>query len=217
MKITTGAHGPRPGSERRAALRSPATATHTDCRLTAINLGPDFKKQLGSMDWVFAPQLTAVPFRGKLALFQSIYMDTDLYFFAGPAFVGVQERKDCPAGRTARRTRTGIRTQRARRGHGHVRPRPDLLRQQVERHRLRVARAAIRLEHGRLRHSRWGQGSGVPGQQDRRKRPSVPLQPDADALLQLLPADGAPQQRVSPGYRGNSPGQCLRTTSPSST
>jgi outer membrane beta-barrel protein len=67
----------------------------TDRRLTAVNLGPDFKKQLGSMDWVIAPQLTGIPFRGKLALFQNIYLDTDLYFFAGPAFIGVKERKDC--------------------------------------------------------------------------------------------------------------------------
>jgi outer membrane beta-barrel protein len=66
-----------------------------DEELTAINLGPDFKKQLGSMDWVVAPQLTAVPFRGKLALFQSIYLDTDLYFFGGPAFVGLTERANC--------------------------------------------------------------------------------------------------------------------------
>lgn len=69
--------------------------TSLDRRLTDINLGPDFKKQLGGIDWVVAPQLTAVPFRGKLALFQSIYMDTDLYFFGGPAFIGVTERKNC--------------------------------------------------------------------------------------------------------------------------
>lgn len=71
-----------------------------DRRLTATNLGPDFKKQLGGIDWVVAPQLTVVPFRGKLALFQSIYLDTDLYFFGGPAFVGLSERKNC-AGTTA--------------------------------------------------------------------------------------------------------------------
>jgi hypothetical protein len=35
------------------------------------------------------------PLRGKLALFQSIYIDTDLYISAGPAFVGLTERKDC--------------------------------------------------------------------------------------------------------------------------
>jgi len=64
-------------------------------RLTRTNLGTDFKKQLGGIDWFVAPQLTLVPFRGKIALFQSIYLDTDLYFFGGPAFVGLLERKDC--------------------------------------------------------------------------------------------------------------------------
>jgi len=64
---------------------------------TEVNLGPDFKKQLGGIDWVVAPQLTAVPFRGKLALFQSIYMDTDVYVSGGPAFVGLTERKNCNA------------------------------------------------------------------------------------------------------------------------
>lgn len=74
------------------------TRLDTDCRLTAVNMGPDFKDQLGSLDWVAAPQVTAVPFRGKLALFQSIYVDTDLYFFLGPAFVGLSERKECDPG-----------------------------------------------------------------------------------------------------------------------
>ncbi len=78
--------------------KDPNYATTTDGRLTAVNLGQDFRDQLGSMDWIVAPQLTGVPFRGKLALFQSIYVDTDLYFFAGPAFIGVTERKDCEAG-----------------------------------------------------------------------------------------------------------------------
>jgi hypothetical protein len=64
-------------------------------RLTALNLSSVFEDQLGSVDWVVAPQLTFVPFRGKIALFQSIYVDSDLYFFAGPAFVGVTEREDC--------------------------------------------------------------------------------------------------------------------------
>ncbi|HEY0462552.1 MAG TPA: hypothetical protein VGC79_00005, partial [Polyangiaceae bacterium] len=68
-----------------------------DRQLTAVNMGPDFTEQIASMDWVVAPQLTAVPFRGKLALFQSIYLDTDLYFFGGPAFVGITERKNCDA------------------------------------------------------------------------------------------------------------------------
>jgi hypothetical protein len=64
-------------------------------RLTAVNLGPDLKDQLGGIDWVAAPQITLTPFRGKLALFQSIYLDTDLYISAGPAFIGLTERKNC--------------------------------------------------------------------------------------------------------------------------
>jgi hypothetical protein len=55
----------------------------------------NFKNQLGSIVWVASPQLTLVPFRGKLALFQSVYVDSDLYFFGGPAFVGLQERANC--------------------------------------------------------------------------------------------------------------------------
>jgi hypothetical protein len=64
-------------------------------RLTALNIGPDFTKQLGTIDWVIAPQIQLVPFRGKIALFQSLFADTDLYFFGGPAIVGVKERADC--------------------------------------------------------------------------------------------------------------------------
>lgn len=64
-------------------------------RLTSLNLGRDFGDQLGSIDWIIAPQVTFVPFRGKLALFQSIYIDADLYFFAGPAIAGLTERADC--------------------------------------------------------------------------------------------------------------------------
>ena len=69
--------------------------TTTDRRLTAVNLGPDFEDQIGRIKWVVAPQLTLVPFRGKLALFQSIYMDTELYFFGGAAFANVEERAEC--------------------------------------------------------------------------------------------------------------------------
>lgn len=59
---------------------------------------PGFTKQLGTIDWIVAPEVTLVPFRGKIALFQSIYADTDLYVFGGPAFVGVTERGDCNSG-----------------------------------------------------------------------------------------------------------------------
>ena len=64
-------------------------------RLTKVNLGEKFSNQIGEIDWIFAPQVTLVPFRGKIALFQSIFVDTDLFVFGGPAFVGVKERENC--------------------------------------------------------------------------------------------------------------------------
>jgi hypothetical protein len=63
--------------------------------LTQINMGPDFKDQLGTIDRIIAPQLTLIPFRGKIAFFQNLYADTDLYIFGGPAFVWTTERADC--------------------------------------------------------------------------------------------------------------------------
>ena len=64
-------------------------------RLTSLNLGNEFSEQLGSIDWVIAPQVTFVPFRGKLALFSAAFIDTDISFFLGPAVIGLQERKPC--------------------------------------------------------------------------------------------------------------------------
>jgi outer membrane beta-barrel protein len=78
-----------------AARRANGNPNDINRRLTAINLGPDFTKQLGTIDWVIAPQIQLVPFRGKIALFQSLFADTDLYFFGGPAIIGVKERADC--------------------------------------------------------------------------------------------------------------------------
>jgi len=67
----------------------------TNNRLTAASIGPNFKDQLGTIKYVYAPQITLVPFRGKLAIFQKIFVDADAYVFLGPAFVGIQERNDC--------------------------------------------------------------------------------------------------------------------------
>jgi outer membrane beta-barrel protein len=66
---------------------------------TAINLppknGPEFADQTGKLKYMAAPQITFSPFRGKLAVFQKLFVDTDLYLHGGVAFVGVEERKDC--------------------------------------------------------------------------------------------------------------------------
>ena len=67
------------------------------CKLTATNLtrGKIADDQLGSMNWIVAPQVQVVPFRGKLALFSSLFVDTDVNIFAGPAFIGISERANC--------------------------------------------------------------------------------------------------------------------------
>jgi outer membrane beta-barrel protein len=68
---------------------------------TAINLpaknGQAYSEQTGKLKYMAAPQITFSPFRGKLALFQKLFIDTDLYLHGGVAFVGVEERKDCGA------------------------------------------------------------------------------------------------------------------------
>jgi hypothetical protein len=71
------------------------TGTLLTQRLTAVNLGKNLKDQLGGIDWVATPQITLTPLRGKLALFQSIYLDTDFYISPGAAFIGITERKNC--------------------------------------------------------------------------------------------------------------------------
>ena len=67
---------------------------------TATQISPSkggFNEQTGRMQWVAAPQVTFVPFRGKLALFQKLFTDTDMYASLGVAFVGTKERGVCGA------------------------------------------------------------------------------------------------------------------------
>jgi hypothetical protein len=72
-------------------------ADETACKLTAVNItrGSLVEDQLGKIQWVAAPQVNFVPFRGKLSLFGALTADTDISFFAGAAIVGVQERAAC--------------------------------------------------------------------------------------------------------------------------
>lgn len=58
----------------------------------------DFQKQLAEMKWIAVPQFQFTPFRGKLSLFQNIFVDTDAYVHIGAAFVGLNERGDCGSG-----------------------------------------------------------------------------------------------------------------------
>lgn len=53
-----------------------------------------FSKQIGELNWAAALQVEFIPLRGKLSLFQKVFVDTDFYVFAGAAAVGITERKD---------------------------------------------------------------------------------------------------------------------------
>jgi hypothetical protein len=73
------------------------------CQLTAVNLvrngapgtNPLVNSQLGHITWTLAPQVVAVPFRGKISFFGVATVDTDVDIFLGAAFVGVKERTNC--------------------------------------------------------------------------------------------------------------------------
>ena len=58
----------------------------------------NFAEQIGRIQYVGAGQLTFIPLRGKLALFQKLFIDADFYIFLGAAAVGVEERADVAPG-----------------------------------------------------------------------------------------------------------------------
>lgn len=54
-----------------------------------------FRDQVAKINYIVMPQITAIPFRGKFALFQSVFADVDAYVFAGFGLVSTKERNDC--------------------------------------------------------------------------------------------------------------------------
>lgn len=56
--------------------------------------GANFNNQLGRLVFMVSPQINLIPLRGKLALFQNVFIDTDFYIFGGLAIVGLTERSD---------------------------------------------------------------------------------------------------------------------------
>ena len=56
---------------------------------------PDnFGEQIGQIKWMAAPQIAFIPLRGKLGIFEKLFVDTDFYVFGGVAIAGVKERAD---------------------------------------------------------------------------------------------------------------------------
>jgi hypothetical protein len=58
-----------------------------------------FPEQIGRIKWVAAPQLSFIPLRGKLGIFEKLFVDTDFYVFGGVAMVGIEERANIDAGK----------------------------------------------------------------------------------------------------------------------
>jgi opacity protein-like surface antigen len=81
------------------APRNIETAVNINHTLKGGNFGSaPFTNQVGTWNWVVAPQAQFTPFRGKLAIFEKIFVDTDAYLHAGVAFNGVEERENCGGG-----------------------------------------------------------------------------------------------------------------------
>jgi hypothetical protein len=57
-----------------------------------------FPKQIGRINWIAAPEVQFIPLRGKLGIFEKLFVDTDFYVFGGVGFAGVKERADVSAG-----------------------------------------------------------------------------------------------------------------------
>jgi hypothetical protein len=55
-----------------------------------------FANQTAKLNYVVAvPQITFIPFRGKLAIFNKIFVDADFYASGALALVGISERANC--------------------------------------------------------------------------------------------------------------------------
>jgi len=57
-----------------------------------------FEDQLGRFKWIAAPQVTFIPLRGKMGIFESLFVDTDLYIFGGLGLIGLEERVEATYG-----------------------------------------------------------------------------------------------------------------------
>ncbi len=61
----------------------------------------NFPKQIAHINWMAAPEVAFIPLRGKLGIFEKLFVDTDLYITGGIAFVGLEERADVGASQYA--------------------------------------------------------------------------------------------------------------------
>jgi outer membrane beta-barrel protein len=91
--LTDQIDNPNTGALRKGG--SPTTENINHANTDGTGYAP-FANQVAKMQWVLAvPQVQLTPFRGKLSIFQKIFVDTDAYIHGGLGIVGLQERPDC--------------------------------------------------------------------------------------------------------------------------
>jgi outer membrane beta-barrel protein len=64
----------------------------TDRNRLSVPSAGGFNQQIGRILWGVSAHLIFIPLRGKLSLFQAVFVDTDLYVIAGVALFGLEER-----------------------------------------------------------------------------------------------------------------------------
>lgn len=64
----------------------------TDRNRLSVPTAAGFNQQVGRILWGVSAHLIFIPLRGKLSLFQAVFVDTDLYVIAGVALFGLEER-----------------------------------------------------------------------------------------------------------------------------
>lgn len=69
-----------------------STGQRTDNNALSLPDPRNFSAQIGRINYLTGVQATFIPLRGKLAMFQALFVDTDFYLFGGVALASVTER-----------------------------------------------------------------------------------------------------------------------------
>jgi hypothetical protein len=79
-------------------IETAVNLNHTLNGAGAVNGSAPFSDQVAKWQWIVAPQVELTPFRGKLSIFEKLFVDTDAYFHLGLALNGLSERGNCGDG-----------------------------------------------------------------------------------------------------------------------
>jgi hypothetical protein len=69
-----------------------------EVNVLSLPVPANFSQQIGTIQWIAAPQVAFIPLRGKLGIFEKLFIDTDFYIMGGVGVVGVEERANVEAG-----------------------------------------------------------------------------------------------------------------------